>query len=152
MPKKKVSKKKALMGEAVGEVRERIDEPRKSPEGIPSAIKVTDFSPSAGRYVRQQRVSVQVRVGHKTIFKENVSSFHIVSHRDQFLASGEEDRHLLVESDETTFVIVASKHDLKNIAGRGMRQAGVKSLSTLDETLSRAVNLAKRAGEDDHQE
>jgi len=89
-------------------------------------------------------------VGHDVVFKETLSGFHIMQHRDQYATEDAENRKLRVESDETTYVIIATKHDMQNALGRRMRKRKAEPIVSLEEMLSKLACLGSTAeGEDD---
>jgi len=141
---------KKSMADAVGEVRERLGEPANDPKAAGSLLKLTDFSPTAGRYVKQRRVTLSIKVGHDVVFKETLSGFHVMQHRDQYATEDAENRKLRVESDETTYVIIATKHDMQNALGRRMRKRKAEPIVSLEEMLSKLACLGSTAeGEED---
>ena len=131
------------MSAAVGEARTRLESPALDPETEKSIHKITDYSPNAGRYVRQQRLQLIIKQGRNTILKVPISAYQVLQHRDQFDTRDSDERKLLVESDETTLVVIATQHDAKNIIGRSFRKQGAEPISTLDDTLRKAAGLAK---------
>ena len=74
-----------------------------------------------------------------------MSGYQLLCHRDQFVTEDPEKRKLLVESDEMTYVLIATKHDIKNLIGRTMRKAGAEPITSLAETLSSAAALGAAA-------
>lgn len=126
------------MQAAVGELRERPAEAPLKPKSEKTVHKLDDYSPGTGRYVRQQRMQLIIKHGHDTVIKIPISSYNLLEHRDQYDTRDNEHRKMLVESDETTLVLVATQHDPKHLVGRSFRRRGATPISTLSEALRKA--------------
>ena len=136
------------MLEVLGEARERLAEPKVDPLKEKSFVKITDFSPSAGRYVRQQRLTITIKHGRDTVFKDTVSGLQMLVHTDQFAARDSSHSKMLVDSDETVLVFIATKFDVKNFTGRNARKKGVEPVASLADTIRRAVFHGFTGGQD----
>lgn len=117
-----------------------------------SRHRITDYSPSAHKYVKQQRMSLVVKHGRTAVLKQPISSYQLITHRDQFDTKDADGRTLLVDSDETVIIIVARAHEPRNAVGRALRVKGAAPMVTLQQTLNAAMSLGDEGlGDGDHE-
>lgn len=114
--------------------------------------KINDFSPTAHKYVRQRRIYLQVKIGREIIEKLQITGYQKVVHRDQFDTQDSDKRQLLVDSDETTVIIIAKMHDPKNVVGRDLRLGGAKPICSLDQMLSAVVDIGRLSLDGGHED
>jgi len=95
-----------------------------------------EFTSDPVRYCKRRNVNITIKAGKQKIVGITGNTFRMIQHCDLFLATSNVDQsEMVVESDETTTIIILKHYDLNKTIGREMRLRGRRPINTLLDTL-----------------